>query len=244
MLAGLRKTSLVDYPGRVSSVLFLAGCDFRCPYCQNPALVEPGRVDEDGLLPIDEALAFLERRKGLVSGVVLSGGEPTLYDGLAGLVASIRAMGFLVKIDTNGSFPDRIASLGADYIAMDLKTDPERYAELWPGAPPDAASRVRAAVEAVRASGAEYEFRVTCAPGFVDASAADAIARLLKPADRVYLQRYSPAVTLAPAWAATAVPPTDAELQAILARLRAAAPEASIRGGYASQSNRAAARPS
>lgn len=213
----------------VSSVLFAEGCDLRCPYCQNPSLVEAGGGDRQDLGSIDDALAFLRRRVGLVSGVVISGGEPTLYAELPSLVEEVKAMGFAVKVDTNGSRPEAIAALRADYLAMDIKTDPRRYRELWPAAPVDAADIIARGVRVVRASEAEYEFRVTCAPGFVGLEDAAAIATLLEPEDRVFLQRYSPVSTLDPVWAAAAVQPSEKELSAILAVIKQAAPKAELR---------------
>jgi len=227
---GLQKTSLLDYPGHVSTVLFTAGCNFRCPYCHNPGLVKPSSGQLDALMTCEQALAFLDARRGLVSAVVLSGGEPTMHDSLAELVGKIHAMGFLVKLDTNGSNPERIHGIGADYIAMDLKTVPERYHELWPDAPPDAADRIKQSLEHVRGSGAAYEFRITCAPGFVDIDAALAIAGLLEPSDAVFLQRYRPGHVLDPSWAAGVSPYPDDFMDSLLAVIKRAAPLARIRG--------------
>lgn len=235
MRFGIRKTSLIDFPGRVSIVLFSEGCDFRCPYCHNPELAAPRRDGDgdmigDGLVSEEEALRFLEARRGLASGVVLSGGEPLVHAGLPAFAAGVRDLGYAVKLDTNGSFPERIAAVGADFIAMDLKTDPRRYRELWPGAPDDAPGIIERAVRAVRAAGAEYEFRLTCAPGFLGEEEARAVASLLLPEDEVALQRYRPDVVLDPAWAAGVSPYDEATLQRILSIVRTAAPRARLRG--------------
>ncbi|PKL09224.1 MAG: anaerobic ribonucleoside-triphosphate reductase activating protein [Spirochaetae bacterium HGW-Spirochaetae-7] len=231
MRVGLLKTSLVDYPGRVAAVLFLPGCGMRCPYCHNPGLVEPGPGDlSDDLVPLVAAMDFLERRRGVLTGVVLSGGEPTMHEDLPGLVASIRSLGYVVKLDTNGSSPDRIAQAGADYTAMDLKTDPDRYVELWPGAPADAAHSIRRSVRAVRGSSAQYEFRITCVPGFVGERDAESIASLLEPGDPVFLQRYRPGRVLDRTWAAGVSPYDDATMERLLTIIREAAPKARIRG--------------
>jgi pyruvate formate lyase activating enzyme len=202
----------------------------RCPYCHNPGLASPSPEDADGLASEEEALAFLSSRRAVISGVVLSGGEPTMQEGLPGLAAAIRAMGLGVKLDTNGTLPERIGPVGADYVAMDLKTSPERYAELWPGAPADYADRIRRAVKAVRALGSEYEFRITCAPGYFSEADAEAVSELLEPGDPVFLQRYSQARVLDPAWAAGVSPFTEQRLQGLLAIVRRAAPKARLRG--------------
>ncbi|OHD19388.1 MAG: anaerobic ribonucleoside-triphosphate reductase activating protein [Spirochaetes bacterium GWB1_59_5] len=230
MRLGIQKTSLVDYPGRVSAVLFAAGCALRCPYCHNPELVEPSGSQAAVLVSVDEALAFLQRRRDVLTGVVLSGGEPTLHAGLPELAQSIRALGLNVKLDTNGTLPERIVPVGADYIAMDLKTSPERYSELWPGAPDDAADRIRSSVIAVRQSGAEYEFRITCAPGIFAEADAKAVAALLAPEDPVFLQRYRPGRVLDPAWDSGIFPYTEERLAGLLAIIRNVAPTARIRG--------------
>lgn len=230
MRFGIQKTSLVDYPGRVSAVLFVAGCNMRCPYCHNPELVEHADLESAGLVSVAEVLAFLARRRDVLTGVVLSGGEPTMHAELPELAQAIRALGFKVKLDTNGTLPARIVPVGADYIAMDLKTSPERYAELWPGAPDDAAVRIRSSVMAVRQSGVEYEFRITCAPGIFAEADAEAIAALLAPEDAVFLQRYRPGRVLDPVWASGVFPYTEKRMAGLLDIVRSVAPKARIRG--------------
>jgi pyruvate formate lyase activating enzyme len=225
---GLQKISLVDYPGRVAAVFFLPGCNFVCPYCHNPELVSD--VDLSALVPLDQAFDHLRRRAGLITALVISGGEPTLHAGLPEIVAQAKALGLLVKLDTNGSFPDRIPAAGADYIAMDLKTDPERYGTLWPHAPADAAARFRESMAVVRCSGAAYEFRITCAPGIFSPADAQVIAGLLEPGDPVFLQAYRPGRVLDPDWAAGVRPYVDSEMDGLLGVIRERAPLAKIRG--------------
>jgi pyruvate formate lyase activating enzyme len=225
---GLQTSSLVDYPGRVASVFFLPGCNFTCPYCHNPELV--ACIDISALVPLEQALDHLRRRAGLISALVISGGEPTLFPGLPDLVAQAQSLGLLVKLDTNGSFPDRIQPARADYIAMDLKTDPARYGELWPHAPADAARRIRKSMQLVRGSGAAYEFRITCAPGIFGPEDARAVAGLLEPGDPVFLQAYRPGRVLDPDWAAGVRPYVDSEMDGLLEIIRERAPLAKIRG--------------
>lgn len=223
----LRKTSLIDFPGRVAAVFFLPGCDFRCPYCHNAELVDPSAAPRD-LVPLSEALSFLERRKSLISGLVLSGGEPLLHEESAFLASRARELGLAVKLDTNGSFPGRIASVGADYVALDLKTAPESYGLVAPGLPGAGALALESLRE-IRRSGVPFEIRITCAPGLVGPAEAEALALALEPRDRVYLQTFRPGGCLDPAYDLLEPLGRDA-MAAILERIRRTAPLAEIRG--------------
>ncbi|MBR4355786.1 MAG: anaerobic ribonucleoside-triphosphate reductase activating protein, partial [Elusimicrobiaceae bacterium] len=127
---GLIKFTLIDFPGRPAAVIFTQGCNFRCRYCHNPELVYPHLFTEP--VPQEEIMSFLQRRQGTLEGVVVSGGEPTLHDDLPAFMASVKALGYALKLDTNGSRPDMIQELIdkklVDYIAMDLKAPLEKYA--------------------------------------------------------------------------------------------------------------------
>jgi len=129
-IAGLQKMTLLDYPGRVACTVFLQGCNFRCPFCHNSGLLT-GETQEE--IPMEAFLTFLSRRQGLLDAVCISGGEPTLSPELPELVSRVKQMGYLVKLDTNGSRPDVLKALAAenllDYVAMDVKNSPARYAE-------------------------------------------------------------------------------------------------------------------
>jgi pyruvate formate lyase activating enzyme len=197
-IAALQKNSFIDYPGKLSAVLFLPGCNFACPYCHNPSLVRPESSDE-ALTPA-EVFDFLEKRRGMLEGVVLTGGEPTLQADLPELCRRIREMGYPVKLDTNGSRPERLKALIAegliDFVAMDLKTAPERHAPLiWPNARPEA---IRESARAILASGVPHEFRTTAVVPPVDAAAMEEIAALIEGADRYVLQRFSDSRVLRP----------------------------------------------
>ncbi|NNM67579.1 MAG: anaerobic ribonucleoside-triphosphate reductase activating protein [Spirochaetales bacterium] len=125
---GLLKTSLLDFPGRVAAVIFTPGCNLRCPWCHNPKLVQ-APYDPD-LLPIQEVLEFLERRRAVLGGVAVTGGEPLYHQDLADFLHSIRKMGYSIKLDTNGTYPKRLEELDpdlVDYVAMDVKNAPSRY---------------------------------------------------------------------------------------------------------------------
>ena len=128
MIAGLQKMTLLDYPGKVACTVFLQGCNFRCPFCHNSPLL-PGKGEEG--MSEEELLAFLQKRKGLLDAVCISGGEPTLYSGLEELMRRIKALGYLIKLDTNGSRPAVLKRLAegklVDYVAMDVKNCPRLY---------------------------------------------------------------------------------------------------------------------
>lgn len=230
MKLALLKTSLIDYPGRVASVAFLPGCNLRCPYCHNPELALGAGLPD--LCDWESALDHLRRRRGLVTGLVFSGGEPCLRPELPAMAAQARETGVRVKLDTNGTMPDALAAVRADYIALDLKTAFDRYGELAsdPGRPDGLGEAVLRSVAITRGLGCEYEFRITCAPGIFGPAEAQALLPQLSPDDQVVLQAYRPGAVLNPAWAAAAIPYTKAELESLLTTLRRAAPLARLRG--------------
>jgi pyruvate formate lyase activating enzyme len=189
-IGGLQKNSLIDYPGKLSCVVFLAGCNFACPYCHNPGLVTdpaPG----NGALTCAQLFAFLQERRGFLDGVVISGGEPTLHADLSELCRQIKAMGFAIKLDTNGSRPQIVQQLIraglVDYIAMDIKTAPVAYAAFICAQP--CAEAIPAAIGIVMTSGLPCEFRTTCVKPIVTESIIEEISRLIEGADRYVLQR-------------------------------------------------------
>ena len=188
---GLQKNSFIDYPGKISCVLFLRGCNFHCPYCHNPDLVK-GESAESRPIQEDEIFDFLKGRKGLLEGVVISGGEPTLSDDLVSLCQKIRSMGFPVKLDTNGSRPkviDRLIRLGViDYLAMDIKTDPSRYAPLIVNHFDPTV--ITDSIEIIMSSGLPYEFRTTCLRPFIDAETVERIGKIIQGAPLYALQEF------------------------------------------------------
>jgi len=184
----LPRVSLVDFPDRIALVLFVSGCNFRCGYCHNAALLGERKA---GLTWPDLDRVCRRFRDDWADGVVVTGGEPTLHPELAPLLQRLRGMGFAVKLDTNGSMPDRLAeSLAlADYVAMDLKTDPAGYPALTGFADPDAITRSAALI---KAGATNYEFRTTVLP---EGHSEDTIRRLgtiLTGARRYVLQPFIP----------------------------------------------------
>lgn len=183
-IAGLQRSSTVDFPKKLSAVIFAAGCNYRCFYCHNRSI-----LDRPPLLPEAEVSAFLERRAGLIDGVVFSGGEPTLQKDLAWQLNRAKKLGYATKLDTNGSRPDVLASLLAagllDYVAMDYKAPFEKYPSLCL-APPRG---VRESIELLLASNIPFELRTTVVPQL---SLADlfAMAEAVPPLPRWALQLY------------------------------------------------------
>jgi len=201
---GLLKTTLVDYPGVVAATIFTAGCNLRCPYCHNPDLVAGTQPEE--FLPFPTVMSFLTRRKHVLGGVCISGGEPLVNNWLPALADEIHAIGLKVKLDTNGVSPGRIAAVNADYIAMDIKTAPDHYDRVG------GAIDVAAAIEAVRSGAPAYEFRTTVVDGMVDQEDIETIVGLLRPGERYVLTAFRPGTTLDPEYARV-TRPSDAVLE-------------------------------
>jgi len=199
VLGGLQKNSLIDYPGKVSSVLFLSGCNFDCPYCHNPALVNGSPLLSP---PVDEetVYGFLESRRSFLDGVVISGGEPTLHKGLVTLCKKIKQMGYPVKLDTNGSRPHVIKTLSdeglVDYISMDVKTDPFRYSPLTKE--DYTPERILSSIKIIMESNLPHEFKTTCIKPLVDASVIETISQLIEGSDLYALQRFQRTEVLHP----------------------------------------------
>ena len=165
---GLQKMTLLDYPGKVACTVFLGGCDLRCPFCHNADLLD---MNAPALMDDQELMKFLKTREGLLEGVAFTGGEPLLRKDLPDLIAGIRELGFKIKIDTNGNHPDRLISLVesgmADYVAMDIKNSPERYAETV-GLETFDISKVDESIRFLLQGRVPYEFRTTVVRQFHD----------------------------------------------------------------------------
>jgi pyruvate formate lyase activating enzyme len=190
-LAGLQKNSLIDYPGKLSCVLFLSGCNFSCPYCHNPDLAS-GRLTDNTYAGEKAVYDFLESRKGFLDGVVISGGEPTLGRGLFPLCEKIKRMGYPIKLDTNGSQPQVIKRLIdeglVDYIAMDIKTDLLHYSPLIVKDYDPA--QILASIHTIMETARAYEFRTTCAKPIVDEQSIEEISKTIRGATLYVLQHF------------------------------------------------------
>ena len=161
MIAGLQKMTLLDYPGKVACTVFLQGCNYRCPFCHNSELL---CHDGEAFMTEEAFLAFLDKRTGLLDGVCVSGGEPTLYPGLEELLRRIKTLGFAVKLDTNGSRPDVLKTLVekglVDHVAMDVKNSPRQYAETT-GIPGVSLERIEESLRFLLSDAVSYELRTT-----------------------------------------------------------------------------------
>lgn len=188
---GLQKLTLLDYPGKMAATVFTGGCNFKCPFCQNADLVFlPENTVE---IPKAEITQFLSKRHGILEGVCISGGEPLLHVGLADYLKQLKRLGYAVKLDTNGSMPDKLKDLVdsglVDYVAMDIKNSPQRYGETIGIADFDL-QPIKESVEYLLSGHIPYEFRTTIVAEYHDEAAIKAIGEWIKRADAYYLQNF------------------------------------------------------
>ena len=185
----INKLSLLDYPNKVSCILFTRTCNFRCPFCHNGLTL---LQDYKTKVSFDEIISFLKKRQGILDGVVISGGEPTLMDDLADKIRIIKELGFAVKLDTNGTNPDVLLDLLEegliDYVAMDIKNSLEKY-EMTAGAKVNL-DKIQRSIEILKNSGIEYEFRTTLIEELHTKNDMHAIGKLLEGAPNLYLQKF------------------------------------------------------
>lgn len=238
-IKGFLETSFLDWPGRLAAVVFLGGCNFRCPFCHNAELViEPHRLAS---IPLATVLGRLRALRGWVGGIVVSGGEPTLSPRLTELLGRIRAQGFDVKLDTNGSCPEVLAKLIArrlvQAIDMDLKAplEPARYAAL--AGVPVRLELIRASIDLVRLSGLPHRFRTTYVPGLLDPAAIGRLRASTPPGSPHHLQGFDPRRVLDPALRCVAAPDSDQ-----LRQLRGDVPAGAGPGDRLSETERCAPR--
>jgi len=196
IIGGFQKFSLIDYPAKICAIVFTQGCNFRCPYCHNPELVDPKKFGIE--LKEDEILSFLDRRKGKLDAVTITGGEPLLQSDLSAFLSAIKRLGYLVKLDTNGSFPSRLKKIielkSVDYLAMDIKTSLDKYHQVI-----KAKIDTRKILDSIRLimdSGLDYEFRTTIVKALFEKDDFYKIGQLIKNARLYVLQKFVPSKTL------------------------------------------------
>ena len=190
-ICGIQKLSMVDFPGKLAATVFTGGCNLRCPFCHNALLVT--QLDDNPRIEEDDILTFLKTRKNLLDGVVLSGGEPLLQKGAADFLQKVKDLGFAVKLDTNGFFPDvlkDILSRGiVDYVAMDIKNSREKYAGTC-GLDHTDLGRLDASLDALRQSGVDYELRTTVVQELHTEADMESIGNWLAGTPRYFLQKF------------------------------------------------------
>ena len=186
---GFQKMTLLDFPGHVACTLFTAGCNFRCPFCHNALLVT--QIDNEIVYSEEEILAYLKKRAAILDGVAITGGEPLMHEDLPDFIKKVRALGYAVKLDTNGSFPDRLKAITplVDYVAMDIKNAPEKYAETI-GVPSYDMSNIFESVSFLKSGAVAHEFRTTVVSEFHTPEDITAIARWLGPKEDYFLQNF------------------------------------------------------
>jgi len=187
-IGGIQKTSLLDYPDTISAIIWTVGCNFRCPFCYNKDLVLE-KVEE---IPEEEVLSFLKKRKGLIEGLVISGGEPLMQNDIVDFIVKVKKMGYLVKIDTNGMYPEKLKELIekklVDYIAMDIKA-PKNIYDLLTGVKTDI-KKIEKSIEIIKNSNISYEFKTTFVPDFLKREDIIEIAKWLESSKKFFLQQF------------------------------------------------------
>lgn len=203
IISGIQKFTVLDYPGKTACIIFTGGCDLRCRFCHNPEFVLPLRLAElsENFIPEETALNFLRARQGMLDGVVISGGEPTIMPDLALFIGKVKELGFPVKLDTNGNHPMVLSSLitekTVDYIAMDFKTSLPQYGAL--AGPSVSVARIAESMALLKAGKTDYEFRTTLIREFHTKDVLEEMRGTLRGAKRLYLQSFRNGITLDPA---------------------------------------------
>ncbi len=228
-LSGLQKLTLLDFPGTVACTVFTSGCNFRCPFCHNAPLVLPGATTET--LDEETLLDFLKKRVGIVEGVVFTGGEPLLHADILRLFEKVKALGYKIKLDTNGSFPDileKAINEGLiDRVAMDVKSSPSEYGRAIGNVNIDF-SKIECSKNLIMSSGVDYEFRTTVVKGLhTEKSLVDA-AKWISGAKEYYLQQFKDSGNLLSAENLSEF--GKEEMEKLLEAVRPYVPTAALRG--------------
>lgn len=224
---GLQKMTLLDYPGKVACTVFFGGCDLRCPFCHNAELLDGSAP---AVMEAEELLAFLKKRRGLLDGVAVTGGEPLLQKDLPDFLKAVRELGYPVKLDTNGTHPERLRELAGaglvQYVAMDIKNSPDRYAVTCGLEKMDTAPVKESADFLIRGN-TEYEFRTTVVAELHGEDSFRGIGEWIRGAERYYLQKFTDRETV-PFEGLHA--PSDGEMKKYLETVRPFVKHAELRG--------------
>lgn len=218
LIGGFQKSSLIDYPEKISAVVFTQGCNFKCPYCHNPELIIANSKQQ---IANSQIIDFLKSRVEKLDGVVITGGEPTLHKGLPDFVKQVKDMGFYIKLDTNGTNPqmlkDLIENKLIDYVAMDIKAPIENYQQIV-CSKVDTDNIIKS-IELLKTSGIDYEFRTTVVNSQLSIDDFKQIGEMIKGAKKYYLQRFLPTKVLDEAFI-SAQTYSDEEFSIIIRELR------------------------
>ena len=227
VIGGLQKMTLLDYPGKIACTVFLPGCNLRCPYCHNSTLVIPEKLTEG--FPQEALLDFLQKRQGKLDGVCVTGGEPTIHRDLPELIRKIKNLGFLIKLDTNGSNPGMLETLIRegliDYVAMDIKNSPEWYEKTCGGI--SILEPVRKSLELLKSGVVDYELRTTVCKPLHSAQTMENLGKWIQGARRYFIQNFEDSGDLVGTGMSSF---SQEELELLLKTVRAYVPEAHIRG--------------
>jgi len=228
VFGGIQKLTLLDYPDKTACTLFTVGCNFACPFCQNASLICP--TGEEQTFDASEILDFLKTRQGLLDGVCLSGGEPLINENLDAFIDEVKALGFYVKLDTNGSYPQRLKELALssrlDYVAMDIKNTPEKYPQTI-GLPDYDVSPIEESIAYLCSGAIPYEFRTTVVRSFHTQQDLLTIARWISGAEKYFLQGFVDSGEILQS-GLTAY--SKAEMQSLLDSVKKELPVAELRG--------------
>lgn len=191
LISGLQKLTLLDFPGRVACTVFTGGCNFRCPFCHNSSLVLPDKLSQDS--SEEAVLSFLKKRQGVLDGVAITGGEPLIHKDIGAFLEKVRSLGYKIKLDTNGSFPDRLMELVeaglVDRVAMDIKNSPALYG-VTAGVKELDLSSIERSKNFLLEGRVEYEFRTTAVKGLHTRESIAGAAEWIKGAKEYYLQQF------------------------------------------------------
>jgi len=191
IIQGLQKLTLLDYPGRVACTVFTAGCNLRCPFCHNAGLVT--HIDTDNRYDEEEFFSFLKKRKGILDGVCITGGEPLLQKDITDFIRRIREIGYSVKLDTNGCYPEKLREIVdgglVDYVAMDIKNTPEKYGTTV-GIDGFDVTPILQSVEILKEGKVPYEFRTTVVEEYHSEEDFEIIGKILSGCEKYFLQQF------------------------------------------------------
>lgn len=227
-IGGLQKTSLLDYPDILSAIIWTAGCNFRCPFCYNKQLV----LGKTEIISEETILSFLEKRRDVLEGLSISGGEPLLQEDIVDFTEKVKKLNYLIKIDTNGAFPEKLKELIdkklVDYVSMDVKAPKKKYDQLV-GVKTDI-SKIEQSIDLIKNEAPDYEFKTTVVPGMLNKKDIVEIAKWLEGSKQFYLQQFKSDSPLVSSKLNDVAPYSKKELNEMLQEIKPFFKNCSLRG--------------